>query len=76
MYLPSTLTVVVVVILSTILPFTIALAADDEEDFEENNSIRICCAWGEKLDDGILTYSIQRNIDAETREAVQDAIRD
>jgi Matrixin len=76
LYILSALIVVVVVILSTISPFTIALAGDDEEDFEENNSIRICCTWGEKLDDGILTYSIQRNIDAEKKEAVRDAIRD
>ena len=76
LYIPSALTVVVVVIISTIPPFTIALAANAEEDFEENNSIRICCTWGERLDDGILTYSIQKNVDAEKKEAVQDAIRD
>jgi hypothetical protein len=26
------------------------------EDFEEQNSIQICCTWGYNLVDGILTY--------------------
>ena len=31
-----------------------------EEDFEEKNSIRICCAWGRSLADGILTYYVDK----------------
>ena len=31
-----------------------------EEDFEEQNSIQICCAWGHSLADGILTYYIDK----------------
>jgi hypothetical protein len=27
-----------------------------DEDFEEQNTIKICCAWGHNLLDGILTY--------------------
>jgi hypothetical protein len=64
-----------IVILPSIGSSTTILAAD-EEDFEENNLVKICCTWGKKLADGILTYSIVGNIDAEKKEAVHDAIRD
>jgi hypothetical protein len=50
--------------------------AADEEDFEENSLIRICCTWGKDLADGILTYNIEGNVDSEKKEAVQNAIRD
>jgi hypothetical protein len=50
--------------------------AADEEDFEENSLIRICCTWGKDLADGILTYSIKGNVDSEKKEAVHNAIRD
>ena len=53
-----------------------AQADDDEEDFEENNSIMICCTWGEKLGDGKLTYNIEGKVTAEKKEAVRDAIID
>jgi Matrixin len=50
--------------------------AADEEDFEENSLIRICCTWGKDLADGILTYSIDGNVDSEKKEAVQNAVGD
>jgi hypothetical protein len=50
--------------------------AADEEDFEENSLIKICCTWGKDLADGILTYSIEGNFDSEKKEAVHNAIRD
>jgi hypothetical protein len=50
--------------------------AADEEDFEENSLIRICCTWGKDLADSILTYSIESNVDSEKKEAVHNAIRD
>jgi hypothetical protein len=50
--------------------------AADEEDFEENSLIRVCCTWGKDLADGILTYSIKGNVDSEKKEAVHNAIRD
>jgi hypothetical protein len=50
--------------------------AADEEDFEENSLIRICCTWGKDLADGILTYSIKGNVDSEKKEAVHKAILD
>ena len=70
-------------------PFQIASAGDDEEDvfdeddfeeesdddFEEANSIQICCAWGEKLVDGSLTYKISGS-DSDILQAVRTAIED
>jgi hypothetical protein len=50
--------------------------AADEEDFEENSLIRICCTWGKDLADGVLTYSIEGNVDSEKKESVNNAIRD
>lgn len=64
--------------------FQIAYAGDDEEDeedvsgdddFEEENSIQICCAWGEKLADGSLTYKISGS-DSDIVQAVRTAIED
>jgi hypothetical protein len=69
------LSVLAIVILLSIGSSTTILAAD-EEDFEENSLIKICCTWGKDLADGILTYSIVGNIDAEKKEAVHSAIRD
>jgi predicted Zn-dependent protease len=69
-------------------PFQIASAGDDEDvfgdddfeeesddDFEEANSIQICCAWGEKLADGSLTYKISGS-DSDILQAVRTAIED
>ena len=75
------LSALTVIIFSVILPFISIYAADDDddddgEDFEENNSITICCTWGDNLDDGILTYTIGGSVDAAKKKAVHDAIRD
>src|SRR5215211_3829121 len=43
-----------------------------EQDFEEENSIQICCAWGNSLEDGRLTYYID---DDDTSEEQQQAVR-
>jgi hypothetical protein len=64
----------IVILLSTVVPNTIFAA--EEEDFEENSLIKICCTWGKDLADGILTYSIVGNVDAEKTQAVHDAIQD
>lgn len=69
------LSALAIVILSSIGSSTTILAAN-EEDFEENSLIKICCTWGKDLADGILTYSIVGNIDGEKKEAVHNAIRD
>jgi predicted Zn-dependent protease len=50
--------------------------AATEEDFEVNNSVMICCTWGEKLKDGKLTYNIEGEVSEEKKDAVRDAIRD
>jgi hypothetical protein len=47
----------------------------DDDDFEEENSIQICCAWGEKLADGSLTYKISGS-DSDIVQAVRTAIED
>lgn len=67
------LTAIIFVSISNLNPHA---QADDEEDFEENNSIMICCTWGEQLSDGKLTYNIEGKVTAEKKEAVRDAIRD
>lgn len=64
--------------------FQIASAGEDKEneedvsgddDFEEENSIQICCAWGEELADGSLTYKISGS-DSDIQQAVRTAIED
>ena len=42
------------------------------EDFEEENSIQICCTWGNDLQDGKLTYNID---DTDSSKEEQDAVR-
>jgi hypothetical protein len=50
---------------------------NDNEDFEDQNLIQICCAWGEELQDGILTYKIDDDDISKDRKAVvQDAIEE
>jgi hypothetical protein len=50
---------------------------NDNEDFEEQNLIQVCCAWGEELQDGILTYKIDENdISDKEKAAVQDAVEE
>ena len=44
----------------------------EEQDFEEENSIQICCAWGNSLEDGRLTYYID---DDDTSEEQQQEVR-
>jgi len=41
-----------------------------DQDFEEKDSILICCTWGDKLIDGKLTYSFKGKADSELKEAV------
>jgi predicted Zn-dependent protease len=48
-----------------------------DEDFEEQNTIKICCSWGHNLLDGILTYytdteSSTKRQQADVRNAVQE----
>jgi hypothetical protein len=51
---------------------------EDEQgdgDFEEENSIQICCSWGEKLADGSLTYEISGS-NSDIQQAVRTSIED
>ena len=49
----------------------VAADQNNEEDFEEESSIQICCTWGEDLQDGILRYYIDNdNSSKEQQEAV------
>ena len=47
----------------------------DDGDFEEENSIQICCSWGEKLADGSLTYMISES-NSDIQQAVRTSIKD
>ena len=50
---------------------------NDNEDFEDQNLIQICCAWGKELQDGILTYKIDDDdISKDQKAVVQDAIEE
>jgi Matrixin len=50
---------------------------NDNEDFEDQNLIQICCSWGEELRDGILTYRIDDDdISKNEKTVVQDAVEE
>jgi Matrixin len=56
---------------------TKASTDNDNEDFEDQNLIQVCCAWGEELQDGILTYKIDEDdISDEEKAVVRDAIEE
>lgn len=44
-------------IMSFIVPNNEVYSQSDS-DFEKEDAIQICCSWGQKLEDGILTFSI------------------
>jgi hypothetical protein len=46
------------------------------EDFEEQNSIQICCAWGYNLVDGILTYYIYKEGSNEQQDEARNAVQE
>jgi hypothetical protein len=48
---------------------------DYEEDFEDQDSIQICCAWGDEIEDGILAYTIDEE-DIQLREVVYNSIQE
>lgn len=43
-------------------------------EFEDENIIRICCAWGEELSDAILTFSVKG--ESNKQDAVEEAIKE
>jgi hypothetical protein len=75
---------IIIVAFAVAFFFQISLFSSSKIQAQESSqqeSIRICCAWGDKLADGILTYKILRgsssNTDsAEPEQAVYNAIND
>lgn len=47
--------------------------SQSDSDFEKEDSIQICCSWGQKLEDGILTFSITN--DEEKEKAIINSIK-
>src|SRR5919108_3886309 len=47
----------------------------DYEDFEDQDSIQICCAWGDEIEDGTLTYIIYEG-GSQLRETVYNSIEE
>jgi len=47
-----------------------------DHDFEEKDSIMICCSWGDNLVDGKLTYTFQGKADSELKQAVRAGIKE
>src|SRR6185437_14858635 len=52
------------------------LGGYNDTDFKEKNSIKICCAWSDKLADGVLSYNIIGRANKEVKQAVRDAIHE
>jgi predicted Zn-dependent protease len=49
----------------------------EEQDFEDENSIQICCTWGNSLEDGRLTYYIDDDgISEEQQQAIRNAVQE
>jgi predicted Zn-dependent protease len=52
------------------------LGGNNDTDFKEKNAIKICCAWSDKLADGVLSYNIIGRGNKEVKQAVRDAIHE
>jgi hypothetical protein len=57
-------------------PNQVAVADHHEEDFQEEDSIPICCYWGDELADGELTYKIKDSGDSKDQQALRDALEE
>ena len=76
---------ILAVVMSSLLFRAIAVHEDEDyvqdgdkldyEDFEDQDSIQICCAWGDEIEDGILTYIIDEE-SSQLREAVYNSIEE
>lgn len=49
---------------------------DDDIDLDELNLLQICCAWSDKISDGVLEYRISDEGDEDSKQAVRNAIED
>lgn len=45
-------------------------------DLDELNLLQICCAWSDKISDGVLEYRISGEVDDNTKQLVRNAIQD
>ena len=67
--------------IATPYPFVITTEENDDdntdEDFEEQNTIQICCVWGHNMQDGILTYYIDAESSTKQQQVkVRNAIQE
>jgi hypothetical protein len=49
---------------------------ESEEDNDKTKLLEICCAWSDKVSDGILEYRISDEADEQSKQAVRNAIFD
>ena len=49
---------------------------DDDIDLDEMRLLQICCAWSDKISDGVLEYRISDEVDEDSKQAVINAIED
>ena len=49
---------------------------DDDVNLDEMNLLQICCAWSDKIADGVLEYKISDDGDEDSKQSVRNAIRD
>ena len=73
LFLASTISVIL--LLTTIIIFDANLAFAKKGDSSSKKKIELCCAWGNSLDDGILTFSIN-NGGSDLAKIVKLAIND
>ncbi len=48
----------------------------DDIDLDEMNLLQICCAWSDKISDGVLEYKISDGGDEDSKQSVRNAIQD
>ena len=49
---------------------------DDDIDLDEMNLLQICCAWSDKISDGVLEYKISVDGDEDSKQSVRNAIQE
>ena len=49
---------------------------DDDIDLDEMNLLQICCAWSDKISDGVLEYKISDDGDEDSKQSVRNAIQE
>jgi len=49
---------------------------NDDIDLDEMNLLQICCAWSDKISNGVLEYKISDEGDEDSKQSVRNAIQD